>query len=194
MPPEVPSVCAASVVRRGHRGAPAAPLQSVVRAEDAGTAFGKVEVQQTHERTFLEQRGEPCEPQTNPSTWGPALHNPPSPPSDGVHLNTPKPQCCPVPHPSTGQCPPPHAPFPPFGWGQVQPLVNPPSLMAPGGRFGARIRRAGGLSAFPQQRRGETLGAGQPSHAPGRPLPSASPGTKRHALFRLCSRGPSIES
>lgn len=138
--------------------------------------------------------GNPVSPKPTPALGALLCTIPPAPPSDGVHLNTPKPQCCPVPHPSTGQCPPPHAPFPPFGWGQVQPLVNTPSLMAPGGRFGARIRRAGGLSAFPQQRRGETLGAGQPSHAPGRPLPSASPGTKRHALFRLCSRGPSIES
>ena len=54
-------------------------------------------------------------------------------------------------------------------------------------------QRAGGLATFPQQRRWETPAGGQPSHAPGRPLPSANPGTMRACAIQAFQPNPAIE-
>jgi len=54
-------------------------------------------------------------------------------------------------------------------------------------------QRAGGLATFPQQRRWETPAGGQPSHAPGRPLPSANPGTMRARAIQAFQPNLAIE-
>lgn len=65
-----------------------------------------------------------------------------------------------------------------------------------GGALWSPVRgcqRAGGLATFPQQRRWETPAGGQPSHAPGRPLPSANPGTMRARAIQAFQLNPAIE-